>query len=80
MLLLSDQPDLQQKLFEDLRDLSPLEITRHQLLNGVIKESLRLHPVAPFITRYVPEDSYIRNYLITKGVIENYYLKFNDIV
>ncbi|KAH8414052.1 hypothetical protein KR222_003372 [Zaprionus bogoriensis] len=39
-----------------------------QLLHGLIKESLRLYPVAPFIGRYLPRDAQIGNHFVEKNV------------
>ena len=38
------------------------------LLKGLVKETLRLYPVAPFIGRYMAEDCIIDNYFIKKNV------------
>lgn len=61
---------MQEQLFEHLKDLPQKELLRDSLLKGVIKEALRLYPTAPFISRYVPEDSVIGNYFVPKGVNE----------
>lgn len=37
-------------------------------MKGVIRETLRMFPVAPFIGRVLPEDSVIGNYKINKNV------------
>ncbi|XP_029052690.2 cytochrome P450 315a1, mitochondrial isoform X1 [Osmia bicornis bicornis] len=67
LLLLCKYPDMQEQLFEHLKDLPEKELLRDSLLKGVIKEALRLYPTAPFISRYVPEDSVIGNYFVPKG-------------
>ncbi|XP_003704053.2 cytochrome P450 family protein sad isoform X1 [Megachile rotundata] len=67
LLLLCRHPEKQQKLFEHLKNLQQKELLRDSLLKGVIKESLRLYPIAPFISRYLPEDSVIGNYFVPKG-------------
>ncbi|KAH8294740.1 hypothetical protein KR018_002386, partial [Drosophila ironensis] len=40
-----------------------------QLLHGVIKESLRLYPVAPFIGRYLPQDTQLSGHFIEKDTL-----------
>ncbi|XP_050457807.1 cytochrome P450 315a1, mitochondrial [Cataglyphis hispanica] len=67
LLLLSDRPELQDQLFHDIKDLPPEEILRHPLLKGVWKEALRLHPVAPFLSRYMLADNTIGDYFVAKG-------------
>lgn len=67
LLLLCNHPERQEELFEQLKDLSQRDILHVPLLKGVIKESLRLYPIAPFISRYLPEDSVISNYFVPKG-------------
>lgn len=39
-----------------------------QLLHGLIKETLRLYPVAPFIGRYLPQDAQIGEHFVEKNV------------
>lgn len=70
LLLLSGYPALQDQLFNGIKDLSPEEITQHSLLKNVLKETLRLYPVAPFLTRYLTTDSWIGDYFVTKQVNE----------
>ncbi|XP_076755223.1 cytochrome P450 family protein sad [Xylocopa sonorina] len=67
LLLLCNHPERQQELFEHVKVLSQKELLRSSLLRGIIKESLRLYPIAPFISRYLPEDSVIGNYFVPKG-------------
>ncbi|KAH8336493.1 hypothetical protein KR074_001276, partial [Drosophila pseudoananassae] len=40
-----------------------------QLLHGLIKESLRLYPVAPFIGRYLPQDTQMGGHFIEKDTL-----------
>jgi len=68
LLLLSGRFHLQDQLFHDLKDLPLKEVLRHHLLRGVWREALRLHPVAPFISRYLPTDATIGDYSVSKGV------------
>ncbi|XP_071558430.1 cytochrome P450 315a1, mitochondrial [Temnothorax nylanderi] len=67
LLLLSGRPELQDRLFHDIKDLSPEELAKHMLLRSTWKETLRLHPVAPFLTRYLPVDATIGGYFVPKG-------------
>lgn len=39
-------------------------------MHGLIKESLRLYPVAPFIGRYLPQDAQLGGHFIEKDVSE----------
>ncbi|XP_076675145.1 cytochrome P450 family protein sad isoform X4 [Andrena cerasifolii] len=66
LLLMSKHPERQEMLLDHLKDLPQKEIFRNPLLKGMIKESLRLYPIAPFISRYLPEDSVIGNYFVPK--------------
>ncbi|KAK9297820.1 hypothetical protein QLX08_008587 [Tetragonisca angustula] len=67
LLLLCNYPQKQEELFEQLKDVPQRDLLRVPLLKGVIKESLRLYPIAPFISRYLPKDSVIGNYFVPKG-------------
>ncbi|XP_076653765.1 cytochrome P450 family protein sad isoform X1 [Halictus rubicundus] len=67
LLLMSHHPDRQEKLYEHLKKLPEQEVLRDVHLKGIIKETLRLYPTAPFISRYLPEDSLIGNYFVPKG-------------
>ncbi|XP_014488961.1 PREDICTED: cytochrome P450 315a1, mitochondrial [Dinoponera quadriceps] len=66
LLLLSGCPELQDQLFDDIKYLSPEETTQHPLLKGVLKETLRLYPVAPFLTRYMAANNFIGDYFVRK--------------
>ncbi|XP_054007954.1 cytochrome P450 315a1, mitochondrial isoform X2 [Hylaeus anthracinus] len=67
LLLMCNHPERQEELFHCLKELSQKELLRNSLLKSVIKESLRLYPTAPFISRYLPEDNVIGNYFVSKG-------------
>ncbi|XP_018310004.1 cytochrome P450 315a1, mitochondrial [Mycetomoellerius zeteki] len=67
LLLLSSHPELQDRLFNEIKDLPLEDLLQHQLLRYTWKETLRLHPVAPFLTRYLPVDSIIGGYFVPKG-------------
>lgn len=67
LLLLSSHPELQDKLFHDIKDLPLEELLQHQLLRSTWREALRLYPVAPFLTRYLPVDATIGDYFVPKG-------------
>lgn len=67
LLLLGSDPKLQEKLFDSIKHLSSKEILRDSLVKGIIKEALRLYPIAPFITRHLPEDNIIGGYFVPKG-------------
>lgn len=68
LLLLSSRPELQDQLFHDIKDLSPKELLQHQLLRSTWKEALRLHPIAPFLTKYLAVDATIGGYFVPKDV------------
>uniref|UniRef100_A0A7S2UL92 Cytochrome P450 n=2 Tax=Attheya septentrionalis TaxID=420275 RepID=A0A7S2UL92_9STRA len=67
--LLSLHPDIQQRLIEEIRmvmkttecdwkkdgSMSKKSISKMPFLDAVLKESMRLYPVAPFIVRKLPE-------------------------
>lgn len=69
LLLLSSRPEFQDQLLSDIKDLPPEKIVQNSLLKGVWREALRLHPVAPFLTRYLQEDDTIGGYFVSKEVI-----------
>lgn len=74
--MLGDHQELQEKLFESIKYLTPKEILRDTLIKSVIKETLRLYPIAPFITRYLPEDNVIGGYFVPKGVNDSLFIYF----
>lgn len=69
LLLLSSRPEFQDQLFHRVKHLSLEDIPREHLVRSVWRETLRLYPVAPFLTRYLPADATIGDYSVSKGVI-----------
>ncbi|XP_046742320.1 uncharacterized protein LOC124408984 [Diprion similis] len=76
LMLLAENKDIQDKaraevdeVFEGKEDkkLSMREVQGLAYLERCIKESLRLFPSVPFITRYVSEDLQLKNYLVPGG-------------
>ncbi|XP_063892025.1 cytochrome P450 315a1, mitochondrial [Helicoverpa armigera] len=53
---------------------------RDSYINHVIKESMRLYPVAPFLTRILPKESIFGNYKLSKGtpIIASIYTSGRD--
>uniref|UniRef100_A0A1I8N6Z5 Cytochrome P450 n=1 Tax=Musca domestica TaxID=7370 RepID=A0A1I8N6Z5_MUSDO len=64
LYLLSKDNKLQHKIHEEQLDHS--NVHDMPLVRGLVKETLRLYPVAPFIGRYLPEDAKIDKYFIKK--------------
>lgn len=58
LYLISKNPDTQQKLRSN-----------PDFVKYVFKETLRLYPVAPFLTRILPEDSILAGYGVPKGTL-----------
>ncbi|XP_030376211.1 cytochrome P450 315a1, mitochondrial [Scaptodrosophila lebanonensis] len=63
---LGQQPDLQHRMAKELELANP---TKSLLLHGLIKEALRLYPVAPFIGRYLPQDVELGGHFIEKKTL-----------
>jgi cytochrome P450 len=77
LYLLARSPQSQEKLFQETqRVLSGNpdgQITEEHLsdmpfVKGVIKESLRLYPVAPFLSRVLDKDITLNGFKVPKGV------------
>ncbi|XP_011506420.1 PREDICTED: cytochrome P450 315a1, mitochondrial isoform X2 [Ceratosolen solmsi marchali] len=67
MFLLANNPEVQEKIHNALGGLEEKEVLRDSLLKGAIKESLRLYPTAPFLTRVLPQDTLLGGYPAYKG-------------
>lgn len=69
MYLLARNTDLQDELYSELLEVHrPADIVQLPLVRGMLREALRLYPVAPFLSRYLPEDSLIGGYRVPSGV------------
>lgn len=64
LYLLSKNKDVRQELFK-----------RNSIINYAIKESMRLYPVAPFLTRILPKECIFGAYKL-KGGVSNLFMKF----
>ncbi|XP_069363043.1 cytochrome P450 4V2-like [Maniola hyperantus] len=75
ILLVGSYHEVQQKIFEELHDVfgdEDREVTKQDLLRlvyleAVLKESIRIYPIAPFIIRYLDQDVKLRNCTLSKG-------------
>jgi cytochrome P450 len=69
LYLLARNPNLQEELHAELQETHmPDDVVELPLLRGVVREALRLYPVAPFVTRYLPQDNLIGGYHVPAGV------------
>lgn len=78
MYHLGTNPDVQEKLFNEARKILPdydHDVIDATVLNNeatytraVLKESLRLNPIAIGVGRILNKDTVLSNYLIPKGV------------
>ncbi|KAI4464332.1 cytochrome p450 family 4 [Holotrichia oblita] len=76
LLLLGNHPDIQERVFEEVRNvlhdkLTPTsinELNEFKYLERVIKESLRLYPSVPAIIRHTKEEIQIDEYKIPPNV------------
>jgi len=73
LYLLSKHPDVIEKLKEEQRhygDEFTVEILAEMpLLNAVLKEALRLVPIADTVSRRVPEDTIYKQWTLPKGYL-----------
>jgi Cytochrome P450 len=71
---LGRNPAVQDRVADECRrsiELAPTAGDRWQqmsLMKGSVKEALRLYPVAPFLTRILPDESQIGDYQVPAGV------------
>ncbi|EDX13308.1 GD18786 [Drosophila simulans] len=63
LFALSKEPTLQKRLAKERAT------NDSRLMHGLIKESLRLYPVAPFIGRYLPQDAQLGGHFIEKDTM-----------
>lgn len=63
LYLLAKHTEIQNRLVE-----TENEEHYNNLLKGISKEALRLYPVAPFLTRILPQDISVGGYRVPNGV------------
>lgn len=68
LFLLGSNEDVQNKFAEISSNLELEETIKSPYIKGIIKESLRLYPTAPFLTRILPDDCLIAGHLVPRGV------------
>ncbi|XP_022913636.1 cytochrome P450 4C1-like [Onthophagus taurus] len=77
LYLLATHPDVQQRAFEELRDIlgddknkvaTYKDLQEMKYLEMVIKEALRLFPPAPIISKQILEDYEFNGYVLPKGL------------
>ncbi|XP_033221676.1 cytochrome P450 315a1, mitochondrial-like isoform X2 [Belonocnema kinseyi] len=66
LYLLSIHPEIQERLHENVKDKKHKQALLDPLTIGILKETLRLYPTAPFLTRYIPVDAQIGGYQVSK--------------
>ncbi|GJQ86598.1 CYP315A1 [Trypoxylus dichotomus] len=64
LYLISKHPKIQTQLYNDLQTNPNTPLPKN-----IVRESLRLYPVAPFLTRFPPEDVDIDGYRIPKNTL-----------
>ncbi|KAG1701333.1 Cytochrome P450 315a1, mitochondrial [Nymphon striatum] len=76
LYLLAKHPEAQERLFKDIRSVVPgNETVTHEhienipYVKAVVKEALRMYPVAPFLTRIMTKDIQLAEYLIPKDTL-----------
>ncbi|KAJ8715361.1 hypothetical protein PYW07_009843 [Mythimna separata] len=74
MVLLGSHPDVQERVFSEIqevlgedRDVEKMDLSRLQYLEAVVKESLRLFPIAPLIGRKLERDVKLKNFTLSAG-------------
>ncbi|XP_014206462.1 cytochrome P450 4C1-like [Copidosoma floridanum] len=82
ILLLAEHQDVQTKARAEINEVfnkssgkvKMEDLQQLQYLERCIKESLRLYPSVPFISRSITEDLHLKNYLIPKGAIAHVHI------
>nr|XP_018917274.1 PREDICTED: cytochrome P450 315a1, mitochondrial [Bemisia tabaci] len=68
MYLLSTHDDIQTKVKEEFENSNLRETCESDLMRGIVRETMRLYPVAPFIARFLPQDLKVfDSYIIPAG-------------
>lgn len=68
LYMIARSPEVQTKLAEELMRSSPQLWLTHPLLRAVTRETLRLYPAAPFLTRQLALDLELSGYAVPAGV------------
>ncbi|KAG6449918.1 hypothetical protein O3G_MSEX006288 [Manduca sexta] len=75
LMAIGTYPQVQEKIYREIQDVlgySDRDVTKHDLhklvyLEAVIKETLRLYPIAPIVSRYADSDVKLKNYTVPAG-------------
>ncbi|KAJ0170832.1 hypothetical protein K1T71_013604 [Dendrolimus kikuchii] len=75
LINLGSHPDVQEKVYKELleifggvdRDVVKEDLSRMKYLEAVIKENMRLNPIAPLIIRHIDKDIHLRDYILSAG-------------
>lgn len=68
LYLLARNPQVQQEVALELATSAPEAWMTHSLLRTVMRETLRLYPAAPFLTRALAVDTELGGYNVPAGV------------
>ncbi|CAH1793199.1 unnamed protein product [Owenia fusiformis] len=76
LYMLARNPHVQEKLYREVKNLNPGNDVSNYMqhipyMRAVVKETLRLYPVAALVSRFTPDDITIRGYNIPKGKLVN---------
>lgn len=85
LLLVALHPEVQERLYEEIlhitlgkvdpdRELCQADYNEMKYMDLVLKESLRLYPPVPFISRSIIEDTFFGERFIPKGSIVNVHI------
>lgn len=68
LYLLARNPQVQQQVASELATSEPQAWMSHSLLRAVMRETLRIYPAAPFLTRALAADTVLGGYNVPAGV------------
>lgn len=77
MYLLSTHDDIQTKVKEEFENSNLRETCESDLMRGIVRETMRLYPVAPFIARFLPQDLKVFDSYIIPAGVSHFQLKFD---
>uniref|UniRef100_A0A0K8TV47 Cytochrome p450 n=1 Tax=Epiphyas postvittana TaxID=65032 RepID=A0A0K8TV47_EPIPO len=73
LLLLGSHPDVQERVYKEItevlgdRDVEKQDFPKLVYLEAVLKETLRLYPIAPFVVRRLTESLKLKNFTLPAG-------------